>query len=78
MVVHEKIINDSCLQAVPRFEIRPFQFVMAGLDPAIHENAGAAGRSRRVCVHISPGRSEPDRVDGRVKPGHDGVGFEGV
>jgi len=45
----------------------PFR-VMAGLDPAIH---GFPPRRSKVIVRAS---DEPSvrRVDGRVKPGHDG------
>jgi hypothetical protein len=46
---------------------------MAGLDPAIH--ADPQVRSRRTRVEpdgaCSPSIVRPDRVDARVKPGHD-------
>jgi hypothetical protein len=44
---------------------------MAGLDPAIH---GFPPRRRKVIARASDKPSDR-RLDGRVKPGHDGIGW---
>jgi len=48
----------------------PFR-VMAGLDLAIH---GFPPRRRKVIARASDKPSDR-RLDGRVKPGHDGIGW---
>ncbi len=61
-----------------------FARVMAGLDPAIHGAEGVCRASQRDRTGLlkndpswrrggSPGKAAGNRVDGRVKPGHDGT-----